>query len=421
LGLDRSGLSPGILTKVIYAGATLPSFALASDALSVLGEVDVSAKTVERRAKAIGTARCDERDAETDAYLALPLTERKGTPAGVAAPDLAVVQMDGGRLQVFDRSADGDEAAAEKKSGRFWREDKVGLLVSMTSGRHVADPCPAIPAHFLQPARIERLLREIKANAAAAGDDPSPSDTAVSPHAGGRSAAEYEPPAVGVRTVVATTQDAHRFGEMVAAAAWRRGFYGSGRRAFLGDGSNANWGVWERHFSNFTPVVDFIHALTYVYQGAMAGRSVADGWPSYAAWIAALWAGDVAAVIAGLDARQAEVGEPDESDGESSPRRQVAAALGYVRNQQRRMRYAEYRRDGLPVTSCHVESAIKRVNRRVKGTEKFWSPDGAEAILQLRADLLSETDPLDAFWARRATQATGERRHRRTATEAMAA
>ena len=119
-------------------------------------------------------------------------------------------------------------------------------------------------------------------------------------------------------------------------------------------------------------------------------------------------------MIAGLAARPVEVGEPDESDGDSSPRRAVAAALGDVRNQQGRMRCAEYRRDGLPITSCHVESAIERVNRRVKGAEKFRSADGADAILQLRADLLSGTDPLDAFWARRAAQATGERRQRRT-------
>jgi hypothetical protein len=269
LGLDRSGLSPGILAKVIHAGATLPSFATASDALAALAEVDVPAKMVERRAKEIGTARCRDRDADTDAYLALPLAERKGVPAGVAAPDLAVVQMDGGRLQIFDRTAAG-AAAAEKKSGRFWREDKVGLLVPVTSAAHFADPCPELPSHFLRPAWIARLVGDIQANAAA-GDAAAPGDTAVSLDDRAVSRPEYEPPAAGARTVVATTRDAHRFGELLAAAARRGGFYGSGRRAFVGDGSNANWGVWARHFSCFTPVVDFIHALTYVDQGAMAG------------------------------------------------------------------------------------------------------------------------------------------------------
>ena len=277
MGLDRSGLSPGILAKVIlakviHAGASLPSFATASDALSVLAEVDVPAEMVERRARAIGTARCAERDAETAAYLALPLIERKGVPAGVAAPVLAAVPMDGGRLQTFDRSAEGGEEA-EKSPGRFWREDKVGLPAAMASETHVADPRPAIPPHFLRPARVGRPVREIGANAAAAGDGPPTSDTAVSPHAGGRSPAECEPPAVGVRTAAAAARDARRFGELLACAAWRRGGYEAGRRAFAGDGSNADWGVRERHVASFTPVVDFIRALTCAYRGRWpAGR-----------------------------------------------------------------------------------------------------------------------------------------------------
>ena len=40
------------------------------------------------------------RDAEVERYLGLTLTERKGKPAGVAAPALAVVSVDGGRLQI---------------------------------------------------------------------------------------------------------------------------------------------------------------------------------------------------------------------------------------------------------------------------------------------------------------------------------
>ena len=76
------------------------------------------------------------------------------------------------------------------------------------------------------------------------------------------------------------------------------------------------------------------------------------------------------------------------------------------------MKCAEYRQAGLAITTSHVESTIKRLNQRVKGTEKFWSEPGAEAILQLRADTLSETSPLEEFWVRRAGQATGERRQR---------
>jgi len=59
------------------------------------------------------------------------------------------------------------------------------------------------------------------------------------------------------------------------------------------------------------------------------------------------------------------------------------------------MNYPTYRRQGLPVMSSLVESLIKEVNQRVKGTEKFWDrPEGAKAILQVRAALLSDDDRL---------------------------
>ena len=92
----------------------------------------------------------------------------------------------------------------------------------------------------------------------------------------------------------------------------------------------------------------------------------------------------------------------------------MAETLTYLRNNKDRMRYDEYRKAGLPITSSHMESTVKMFNRRVKGTEKFWSEEGAEEILQLRADYLSETEPLEAFWGNRQTTATGRRRYRRS-------
>jgi hypothetical protein len=60
-----------------------------------------------------------------------------------------------------------------------------------------------------------------------------------------------------------------------------------------------------------------------------------------------------------------------------------------------------------------VESTIKQINRRVKASEKFWSNAGAEAVLQLRADYLSETLPMDRFWVERQAHATGQREYRK--------
>jgi len=71
------------------------------------------------------------------------------------------------------------------------------------------------------------------------------------------------------------------------------------------------------------------------------------------------------------------------------------------------MKYAEYRKQGLPITSSHIESTIKRINQRVKGTEKFWSESEAEELLQLRADYLSETEPMENFRTHRTETASG--------------
>ena len=52
----------------------------------------------------------------------------------------------------------------------------------------------------------------------------------------------------------------------------------------------------------------------------------------------------------------------------------------------------------LPVSSSAIESRIKEINDRVKGTEKFWNrPAGAEHILQVRAAALSDDDKLSAW------------------------
>jgi hypothetical protein len=59
------------------------------------------------------------------------------------------------------------------------------------------------------------------------------------------------------------------------------------------------------------------------------------------------------------------------------------------------MNYPEYRRQGLPITTAWMESLVKEINYRVKGTEMFWNdPEEAEAILQVRAAALSDDDRL---------------------------
>jgi hypothetical protein len=395
-------VSPGVLRKMIYAGSHASSFQQASKDLKEEAELDISDQRIMRATKRVGQERVAQRDEQTQAWAELPLPEQQHASPQAQAPQVACVEPDGGRLQIRDRKASAEERYRTKKAG-FWREDKVGCLLSMASEVCEEDPCPQIPESLLDLGRIRQISREIKGFCVPDEEESACEETKTQPRRG--------KPEVLVRSVVATREDIHAFGKQLAAAAWQRGFAAAPRKAFVGDGQEANWSVWRRHFSHYTPILDFIHAICYVFAAAVAGHPLREAADTYRQWAQWMWSGEVQRVIEALRARQQELGLPEENESNESPRSKVADALRYLENQKSRMRYDEYRRLGLPITSSHIESTIKQINRRVKGTEKFWSEGGAEALLQLVADYLSDTAPLVPFWRERPHRATGQRHY----------
>lgn len=124
----------------------------------------------------------------------------------------------------------------------------------------------------------------------------------------------------------------------------------------------------------------------------------------YLRWLRACWQGQVAEVVTQLECYQETLGRPPPGEDLSAtePRVVLAAALSYLSNNVERMDYPRYRREGLPTTSSLVESLVGEFNARVKGKQKFWNrPGGAEAVLQVRAALLSEDGRLERYFARR--------------------
>lgn len=164
--------------------------------------------------------------------------------------------------------------------------------------------------------------------------------------------------------------------------------------------------MWQRYFKRqgYVPIVDFIHLLSYVYALAMAiGRDADEGWRLHIRWITALWNGQAANVLSQWRslARQFDI-PPERALPDDDPRRPIQRGLTYLTNNVERVDYPRYRRLGLPVTSTLMESLVKEFNLRVKGTEKFWNdPQGAEAILSVRAALLSEDGRFNQFFATR--------------------
>jgi hypothetical protein len=477
LGIDLGHYSTSLLDLVCYAGANKPSFREASLDLDKLGNIDVHEKQVERLSKRIGGERLAERDEQVARFLALPLVERcDGVPAGVEAPtaqQVAVVMADAGMLQLrehaeqaasgqTDRPPSAERPATEHEEtqpadaatvgpeadagfaatasqgnddehdeddpdqdkappGRHWHEDKVALVLTMHSPVCETDPCPDIPDTFVDPDRVAKIVRGLKKSAplkeeetqeATAQEDEQTADAEEGQH-GSQEKAEYEGPKLEKRQVVASRQSWPLFGPMVAAAAWLAGFAPAQRKAFVADGARAIWRVWKTRFSSYVPILDFIHAMSYVYAAAKAvGEDPVSGWALYAEWIVWLWQGQVSKVIEKLKEWQKEHGKPDKGEAETSLRSVVNKTLRYLVNNQDKMKYDEYRKQGLPIVSSLVESMVKQISRRVKGTEKFWGEEGAEAILQLRADYLSDGEVMAGFWQRRQAAATGQRSYR---------
>ena len=407
------------MRKTVHLGTKLGSFDSARDSVNETLEVELTTKRVERLTERIGRERVAERELSIAHWEALPLVEKLKAPKGIKAPAVAGVSCDGGRMQRCD---------LPEGAKSHWCETKVGVLLEIAANPHDDDPCPQVPTKFLDVVRMEQVTREIKRAVPKGQTFESSEKSPLTSNANSLSAdsgeavaptAEEivaEPPVVESRDVVASLADSTVFGKQLAAHAWSLGFAAALLKFFIADGSSTNWGIWQRHFKHleFVPILDFIHALTYVYSAAMAGRSREAGGPVYIRWITWVWQGEVTRVIAELAARLVELGPLPPDAADTDPRQIVTDTLTYLTNQQSRMNYPAYRRLGLPITSSHIESTVKQISRRVKGSEKFWTESGGEALLQLRADQLCDTAPLDSFWLRRTRQATGTRNYKRS-------
>lgn len=423
--------TPAVLKKVSQAAARDRSYDKASRNLRDLAELEVSPKQVQRVAIRIGQERLAEQQQRIERYQAASLPEQQhGQPPDAPQNDwsgrAAVVQCDGGRAQIRDEWWDEEKPAGKRR--RWWRETQSGVLQTYLSKPSAQDPHPDVPVELTDPLWVVPKFSEIHRDQARAdsrdapaetldacasdiGDVTGPSEPAAAT-AGSRTAKpdpKANPPRWSggpplVKTVVATRRGYDQLGLALAAEAYHRGFNKATAKAFLGDGLKVNWSLWSRSFSHYTPIVDLMHALSYVYAAAVAySATIEEGWSLYLRWLAWVWSGNTPQVIEAM--RELALGRAD-----SMP--PLDRAITYLSNNASRMKYAEYRRAGLPITTALVESTQKQVNWRVKGTEKFWCDEHLEPLLQLVQDDLSDTHDCQQFWHRRRQSFTGFRNRR---------
>jgi hypothetical protein len=398
----------------VTVAAEVRSFARAAKVLDIVADIEISSRHVGRLAHRIGTQLADENRQRAADHQAKTLKVEVTN-----IPEVAVVEVDGGRLRTRE------EGHGPGTHEPAWKESKNGLCCRMSSRTHKEDPAPELPSSLAVHSKVKRLAREIHGSSAGSGEsalerarsgqaDPADEDSplrdtaAVDDTAGkaplgkagtGPAAAEYEPPTRLMRTCLSSLCDVRTFGEQLAAEAHRKGFGKAKRKAFVADGMACNWTMHARHFADYEPVTDFIHVIGYVYDTAVAiGGGEEFAWGMCHEWLTGCWQGRVSDVLKTLKTWQSEHPLPtDESVAlaRDDPREIVRRSVVYLSNNQSRMNYPEYRRQGLPLTSALMESFVKEMNWRVKGTEMFWNnPSGAEAILALRAATLSEDSRL---------------------------
>jgi len=390
-----------VLAKIAYAGGDTKSFAKGGQQLARLAELTITGRHVGRLTTLLGEELVQARDQEVAAYRRRELTPQVGN-----VPQAVAVETDGGR--VHTRVPDHGPGVHEP----HWREDKIGFLATLEGQEHASDPHAEVPCCYLDQKHVCQLVQEIHGMGGASPENAENAekarettcaaerDNAVPELAATEEKTARKPrwqPKRLVRTVVATLQDVHAFGPMVAAEAQRRNFFAAARAAFVGDGQASNWTLQRTWFPEFIAIADFVHALTYIYESARASTTGSDEfWPTYVRWLTALWEGRVAEVSADLAALVEPLrAQRDPSSQDQQRLTALEKGLTYLQNNASRMDYPRYRRLGLPIVSALVESLIKEMNWRVKGSEKFWNdPAGAEPILQVRAALLSDDDRL---------------------------
>ena len=391
--MDSREVTPELTRAVIHLAGEVRSFQRAQVATErVLGQ-KVSCSTIRRLAKQVGQELAD-------AKTQLESEDKKE----VVVPEAAVVSCDGGRIRTRE-PGHGRGVVLSGENG--WRETKNASFERMTLHKdHSAgqDRCPELPTSFRTAEKVAKIAEKAPPQIDESTDEEPERVT-------------YEGPKRVLRTVISSMVSSDEFGPLMQQEAQRRRFYEAGLRAFLGDGLNWNWSIWKTYFPTFIPILDFIHAIQYVYCAAMAlGLEATQAWQAYVKFVRWCWQGKVDEVIRELAEACQDWGiSPEERLADDAPQKPLTDAIRYLQNNRSRMDYPRYRRLGLPVTSAPMESLIKQINLRVKGTEMFWDdPDGAEAILQIRAANISEDDRLDTYlstrpgwpYSRRSSQAT---------------
>jgi len=195
-------------------------------------------------------------------------------------------------------------------------------------------------------------------------------------------------------TFVGAIEESEPFGWRLYAEALRRGLINAVRIVVLGDGAKWIRTIVEIHFPDAIHIVDLYHAREHISElcKLLWINNPKHIQEKRLQWWDLLDAGNVEEIV--------QQAERYLWTAPTKVRRNARKEIAYLENNKDRMRYADYRAQGLFVGSGVIEAGCKSlIGQRMKQSGMEWSVRGANDILSLRCITLSNR--LDDYWEAR--------------------
>ena len=320
LDMEKHDFSPGVRRMQGLVGQEV-AFDHGRDQMKLLAGLEVTAKSVERTAEAIGAdiAAGEQREIRKAVQLNLPVIIGKPIP-------ILYVQMDGTGIPVVKKETEGRKGKTDGLPAHT-REVKLGCVFTQTAwdqeGYAIRDP--------------------------------------------------------NSTTYTGAIETAEEFGKRLYLEAWNRGWSHAAKKVVMGDGAEWIWNLADLHFPGAIQIVDLYHARQHLWE--LARKLYPNDQASQKAWMKVhqkrlLDKGKIeklVTAIRSIDSPNPEVVE------------KIRLEADYFERNAERMRYPKFRRQHLFVGSGVIEAGCKTViGSRLKQSGMFWTVRGANSVIALR-------------------------------------
>ena len=311
------------------------SFDQGRQELQLLAGIEVTTKSVERTSEAVGTDIARCDQKEIDRTIQLQLPME----IGPKVPILYIL-MDGTGVPVRKSETEGRQGKNQGQPART-REVKLGCVFTQTGTDEEGYP-----------------IRD-------------PEST----------------------TYVGAIETAEQFGKRMYVEAWKRGWSQAEVKVVIGDGAEWIRNITDQQFPGAIQIVDIWHARQHLWDIARALHPLDH--VAQKRWILRhqpkLDAGNIEKLTAFLDSRFVD----------ATPAQQeiLRVETAYFDKNKDRMRYPQFRAQGLFIGSGVIEAGCKTViAARLKQSGMFWSVAGANAIIALRC---CQLNCFEDYWDQR--------------------